>query len=114
MTDREIIQNYLTPLQKTQGEPTAALFEARSRFQMIYTRDYAEQTGRFWIRNHADEVAPLMEKQPRQMTLHEVRVCLTNIVARDRIYGSIGGCEKSGLMAKLLERFLELMEEEDA
>lgn len=82
---------------------------ARENFQRLFAEDYRREQ-KLWVKNHADEVDQARKKPVQDMTLHEVLVCLTNIVARERIFCAMSGCEESGLTEKLLTRYLEVTE----
>lgn len=103
---REKCKQYLEALQSRKEKE---ILFARQAFEEMFRADYFGER-KLWVKTHADEVGSLREKPVRQMTLHEVMVCLTNIVARDRIYGAMSGCEKTGMMENLLQQYLRLTE----
>lgn len=119
MTTREIMQNYLAALQnRANGELTHAEAaqeqKAKSSFtRLFYMGEYKEFAFRTWVCPEEPELTKsIWTKSPQQMTLHEVLAALSGLVVNNNIYDAMRQGEDSGLTAALLERYLELTDEE--
>lgn len=91
---------------------TADLNKARIAFKNAFRTDRRECTNRLWTEDKGGRIGTIMYEPFDQLPLQDVLICLTNIVARDRIYGSIKGAEESGAMRDLLLRLQVLTKDE--
>lgn len=106
-----VFQQYLNCL-KDQQTSTADLQKARIAFKNAFRTDRRERTNKLWTEDKDGRIGTIMYEPFNQLPLQDVMICLTNIVARDRIYGSLKGAEETGALRDLLLRLQVLMKDE--
>ena len=101
----DVLIEYLNCLTQNNSEVPLSV---RNEFKEFYEEDY-RNGGSYWVRDRSPELIAETSKKPyKSMTVEDVLICLTTIVARNRIYGSISGAERHGSTLALLGRLKEL------
>lgn len=106
-----VFQQYLNCLMNQQTS-TADLQKARIAFKNAFRTDRRERTSKLWTEDKDGRIGTIMYEPFDQLPLQDVLICLTNIVARDRIYGAIKGAEETGALRDLLLRLQKLTQDE--
>ena len=101
----EIAQRFLNrfPQAATYWE---AIPEAVALFQFIHTEDV-------WVDDYNDRIQAVRSKKTEDLRMDEIRVYLTAIAAKERIWGAYSRCVADGTIDRLMTRCLELTQTDE-